>query len=81
MRHFSEEWDEFYKSGLLAETLKKWDKSNYAILINIANPIVFAKPFASPKRDQRSWVVLDGFLDPKAGEYVTPTESKITEAN
>ena len=73
--------NEFYKSGLFAETLKKWDKSNYATLINIAKPIVFAKPFLFLKRAPRSWVVLDSFLDPKAGEYVTPTESKITEAN
>ena len=79
MRHFSEEWDECYKSGRLAEELKKWDKSKYATLIHIADPIEFPQPFPFPKRDQRSWVVLDGFLDSKAGEYVTPTESKITE--
>ena len=81
MRHFSEEWDTFYKSGSLAKELKDWDQSNYATLIHVANPIAFAKPFPFPKRDRRSWVVLDGFLDPKTGEYVTPTESKITEAN
>ena len=27
MRHFSEEWDEFYKSGSLAKALKDWDQS------------------------------------------------------
>ena len=80
MRHFSEEWDEFYKSGSLAKALKDWDQSNYATLIHVANPIAFGKPFPFPKRDQRSWVVLDGYLDPTTGEYVTPTESKITEA-
>ena len=59
MRHFSEEWDEFYKSGLLAEELKKWDKSNYATLIHIRNPITFAKPFSLPKQYGNSWVLLD----------------------
>ena len=59
MRHFSEEWDEFYKSGLLAEALKNWDKSNYATLIHLTNPIAFTKPFLFPKRDQRAWVLLD----------------------
>ena len=59
MRHFSKKWDEFYKSGLLAEELKKWDKSNYATLIHIRNPITFAKPVSFPKRDGRSWVLLD----------------------
>ena len=59
MRHFSEEWDEYYKSGSLAKDLKHWDKSNYATLIHITNPIAFAKPFPFPKRDQRSWVLLD----------------------
>ena len=59
MRHFSEEWDEFYKSGSLAEALKNWNKSNYATLIHITNPIAFTKPFRFPKRDQRAWVLLD----------------------
>ena len=59
MRHFSEEWDEFYESGSLAEALKDWDQSNYATLIHIAKPIAFGKPFPFPKRDQRSWVLLD----------------------
>ena len=59
MRHFSEKWDEFYKSGFLAEALKDWDKSNYATLIHITNPIAFTKPFRFPKRDQRAWVLLD----------------------
>lgn len=59
MRHFSQEWDAFYKSGLLAEELKKWDASNYATFLHIENPIVFSKPFAYPKKDPRAWVVLD----------------------
>ena len=83
MRHFSEEWDEFYKSGGLAEELKKWDKSKYATLIHITDVIKFSKtfPFRIPKPSPwDSWVVLNGPLDPKTGEYVTPTESKITEA-
>ena len=67
MRHFSEEWDTFYKSGSLAKALKDWDQSNYATLIHVANPIPFSKPFPFPKRDRRSWVVLDGCLDPKTG--------------
>ena len=62
IRHFSEEWDEFYKSGRLAEELKKWDKSKYTTLIHIADPIPFDNPFPFHKRDQRSWVVLDGYL-------------------
>ena len=49
----------FIKSGLLAEALKNWDKSNYATLIHITNPIAFTKPFRFPKRDQRAWVLLD----------------------
>ena len=59
MHHFSEKWDEFYKSGSLAKALKDWDQSNYATLIHIAKPIAFGKPFPFPKRDQRSWVLLD----------------------
>ena len=59
MRHFSEDWDEFYNSGSLAEALKDWDNSNYATLIHITNPIAFEKPLPFPKRDQRSWMLLD----------------------
>lgn len=62
MRHFSEEWDAFYKSGLLAEELKKWDKSNYATLIHITTPCPFANPISFRKRDRRSWVFLDNPL-------------------
>lgn len=69
IRHFSEEWDECYKSGLLAEELKDWNNSKYATLIHITDLIPFEKPFPFPKRDQRSWVVLDGYLDPTTGEY------------
>ena len=68
MCHFSEEWDDFYKSGLLAAALKDWDESNYATLIHITNPIAFAKPFPFPKRDQRSWVLLDKPLG--TGNYI-----------
>ena len=59
IRHFSEEWDELYKSGSLAEELKDWNNSKYATLIHITDPIAFAEPFPFPKRDQRSWVLLD----------------------
>lgn len=62
MRHFSEEWDECYKSGLLAEELKDWNNSKYATLIHITALIPFPKPFRFPKRDQRSWVLLDAPL-------------------
>ena len=60
--HFSEEWDECYKSGLLAEELKDWNNSKYATLIHITDLIPFAKPFPFPKRDQRSWLLLDAPL-------------------
>ena len=59
MRHFSEEWDVLYKSGLLAKELKKWDNSNYATFIHITDVIPFDEPISFPKRDQRSWVLLD----------------------
>lgn len=62
IRHFSEEWDECYKSGLLAEELKDWNNSKYATLIHITDLIPFPKPFRFPKRDQRSWVLLDAPL-------------------
>ena len=59
IRHFSEEWDELYKSGALVEELKDWNNSKYATLIHITDVIPFPKPISFPKRDQRSWVLLD----------------------
>ena len=67
MRHFSEEWDELYKSGSLAKELKDWDNSKYATLIHITNPITFTEPVPFPKRDQRSWLLLDEPLMPPDG--------------
>ena len=50
--YFTEHWDQ-------------WKASKYATLLHIAEPVAFAEPFVFPKRDRRTWVVLDGISDVK----------------
>ena len=38
---------------------KKWLEAKHATLIHIRNPVTFETPFPVPKRDARSWVVLE----------------------
>lgn len=62
MRHFSEKWDEFYKSGLLVEELKKWDRSNYATLIHVTDVIAYENPFTYKQNGRSAWLLLDAPL-------------------
>ena len=50
-------------SGMLGTVWGKWLASKYATLIHVSDPIAYDIPFTFPKKDGRTWVVLDASLE------------------